>query len=93
MGTAKQGHAPLQIMAFWADTQIMPEIDSCTLPMFSGVATNQNDGMVESLRVVNMAATCFKAEDYVGHISRLTHSISMGVSQIHKIVPEALPQV
>ena len=47
MGTTKHGHAPLQIMAFWADTQIMPEIDSCTLPMFSGVATNQNGGITQ----------------------------------------------
>ena len=38
---------------------------------------------------------CFKAEDYVGHISRLTHSISMYQyqSQIYQIVPETLPQV
>ena len=47
MGITKQGHAPLQIMAFWADTQIMPKIDSCTLPMFSGVATNQKGGITQ----------------------------------------------
>ena len=47
MGTTKQGHAPLQIMAFWPNIQIMPETDSCTFPMFSGVATNQNGGITQ----------------------------------------------
>ena len=37
MGTAKQGLGPLQIIAFWADTQIMPEI----------VAKNQNGGITQ----------------------------------------------
>ena len=37
MGTAKQGLGPLQIIAFWADTQIMLEI----------VATNRNGGITQ----------------------------------------------
>ena len=47
MGIANPGLRPLQIKAFFADAQILEDVDSCTVTVFSGVTTHHNGGIAQ----------------------------------------------
>ena len=54
-GIAKPALCPLQITAFLADSQILEEVDSCALTLFSGATTNHNGGTAVTLYVRSRA--------------------------------------